>query len=521
MLVTFNAEQFGALAPNYLHLDINLRITDIGPALRRHFPTLSIGDDFAEIFVIRNFEAAEFFAACDGVRALHMQSRDQAIVLYGAAVSHPHGYLLAVRRVMSNELLLSGKVHLDDFGHSDEVVLSTMLIAIQRAMLSESEATALELAHERQRGTHMLDRMSRIAGYMAHDFNNLLSIIRLNTDRLLLAFSHDDKIRSIANIIQETASRGSEMTQSLMTLSQQRVGTTTPIIVDEIIDKNASFFTHVVGSNIKLRIELNGQNRKSILSYNGLLHSIINLLVNAREAMPRGGNVTLSTSISDGTMANDDGDERLQLRESIIIRIADDGPGMNDPLLSRAFEPLFSSKPNGTGLGLASVRDFAIETGGNVWLESAQGEGTSVYLQLPTEDQPVDIGSQKADAIAHTVLDAPSKHKILLVEDEPYALEALAEMLEGEGYAVTPCSTSDDAMMALEQEAYHLLLTDIVMPGRDGTDIARRACAGQPAIKVVLMSGYVPDSASFEPGWMFVPKPMDSAELLKLISASV
>lgn len=521
MLVTVNAEQIGALLPSYLHLDVNLQITDIGPALKRHLPTLSIGDDFAEIFVIFNYEVAQFFADCDGVKALRIQSRDQSIVLYGAAMSHPQGYLLAVRHVISDEHLVSGKLHLQDFGHFDDMVLSTMLFALQRAMLSESEATAIELAHERQRGTRMLERMSRMAGYMAHDFNNLLSIIRLNTDRLLRAFSHDEKIGSIANIIQETASRGSEMTQSLMTLSQQRVDTTIPMIIDDIIDKNASFFANVVGPNVKLHIELNGQNRKSIISYNGLLHSIINLLVNAREAMPRGGNVTLSTLILDGPTVSDDGDEPSQLRESIMIRIADDGPGMKDSLASRAFEPLFSSKPNGTGLGLASVRDFAVETGGDAWLKSAQGEGTSVYLQLPTVGQPVDIKPEQVHSLAHIDLDAAGKHKILLVEDEPYALEALAEMLEGEGYAVTPCSTSNDAVMALEQDAYHLLLTDIVMAGKDGTDIARRACAGQPAIKVVLMSGYMPDSASFEPGWMFMPKPMDSAELLKLISASV
>lgn len=521
MLLTFNAEQIGALLPNYLHLDVHLRITAVGPALMRHLPALSIGDDFADIFAIRNFEVAQFFAACDGVKALRIISRDQTIALYGAAISHPDGYLLAVRHVMSDEHLTSGKRHLDDFGHSDDVVLSTMLFALQRAMLSESEATAIELAHERERGTQMLDRMSRIAGYMAHDFNNLLSIIRLNTDRLLRAFGHDDKIGSIANIIQETASRGSEMTQSLMTLSQQRVGTTMPMIVDDIIHKNARFFGNVVGSNVQLHIALNGQNRQSIISYNGLLHSIINLLINAREAMPRGGNVTLSTSISKGLMARDDDDGRTQLREGIMIRIEDDGPGMNDSLLSRAFEPLFSSKPNGTGLGLASVRDFAVETGGDVWLESAQGKGTTVCLHLPAVDQPVERAHQQAIPTRQADLDAPAKHKILLVEDEPYALEALAELLEGEGYAVTPCNTSDGAMVALEQDAYHLLLTDIVMPGRDGTDIARRACAEQPAIKVVLMSGYVPDSASFEPGWMFLRKPMDCAELLKLISTSV
>lgn len=521
MLMTFDIEQVGALLPNYLHLDLNLRITSMGPALSQHLPDLRVGDDFSGSFSIQNFDTVKFFAECSGVKPLKIRSLAPPLELFGAAMSHPHGYLLAVRHIMSDETFGSGQIHLSDFGHADPVVLSTMLIALQRAMLTESQATAVELAHERERGTQMLNRMSRIAGYMAHDFNNLLSIIRLNTDRLLRAISHDEKVESIANIIQETALRGSEMTQSLMTLSQQRIDTTMPMEIDAIIRENATLLTSVVGTNIHLHIDLGAQQRKSVISYNALLNSVINLLINAREAMPEGGNVTLATSVSNGLMTSEDGDARLAPREYIGIRIADDGPGMNESLLSRAFEPLFSSKPNGSGLGLASVRDFAVETGGDVWLESVQGEGTTVYLHLPVVDQTADAADLQAAATLSPDPHPPGKQKILLVEDEPYALEALAEMLEGEGYAVTPCGTSDDALLALEQDAYHLLLTDIVMPGKDGTDIARRACASQPSIKVVLMSGYVPDSASFEPGWMFLRKPMNSDELLKLISASV
>ena len=158
--------------------------------------------------------------------------------------------------------------------------------------------------------------------------------------------------------------------------------------------------------------------------------------------------------------------------------------------------------------------------GGDVWLESQVGEGTTVYLHLPlanpsAEAQTAHEFGQSADAPA-----IGTRH-ILLVEDEPYALEALAEMLEAEGYAVTPCASGEQAMHALEQQAYHLLLTDIVMPGQTGTEIARQANRGQPSIKTILMSGYVPDSASLEPGWMFIRKPMDSDELLRLVASAV
>ena len=409
---------------------------------------------------------------------------------------------------------------MNDFGYADPVVLSVMLISLQRAMLEESQATAIELAHERERSASLLERTDRVAGYMGHDFNNLLSIIRLNADRLLRKFGHDEKISNLAQIIRETAARGSNITQSLMKLSHQQTDTLLPIIIDDLIRENDTFLHSVVGSGISFDIDLRATTSESVISYNGLLNCIINLLINAREAMPHGGRISLSTSVAHGlaTSKSDSGD--TEPSAYIAICVADSGSGMSEALLLRAFEPLFSSKPKGTGLGLASVRDFAKEMGGDVWLESQVGEGTTVYLHLPlanpsAEAQTAHKFGQSADAPA-----IGTRH-ILLVEDEPYALEALAEMLEAEGYAVTPCASGEQAMQALEQQAYHLLLTDIVMPGQTGTEIARHANRGQPSIKTILMSGYVPDSASLEPGWMFIRKPMDSDELLRLVASAV
>ena len=348
----------------------------------------------------------------------------------------------------------------------------------------------------------------------------MLSIIRLNADRLLRKFGHDEKISNLAQIIRETAERGSNITRSLMKLSQQQTDTLLPIIIDDLIRENDTFLNSVVGSGISFDIDLQAGTCESVISYNGLLNCIINLLINAREAMPHGGRISLSTSITQclATSKSDSGD--TEPNAYIAICVADSGSGMSEALLSRAFEPLFSSKPKGTGLGLASVRDFAKEMGGDVWLESQVGEGTTVHLHLPlanpsAETQMAHEFGQSADAPA-----IGTRH-ILLVEDEPYALEALAEMLEAEGYAVTPCASGEQAMQALEQQSYHVLLTDIVMPGQTGTEIARKANLGQPSIKTILMSGYVPDSASLEPGWMFIRKPMDSDELLRLVASAV
>lgn len=314
-------------------------------------------------------------------------ARDSDVHLSGAAIFHDAGCLLAVRFAITEDMFADSSMDLSDFGHADPVILSTMLIVLQRAMLEESQANAIELAHERQRSADLLERTSRVAGYMAHDFNNLLSVIRLNTDRLSRQFGKDEKIGKLAEIIQEMAARGSEITQSLMTLSLQRTDTRQPLSVDQVIQDNMGVLDSVVGSNITLKLNLDADGRKSVVSYSDFLNALINLLLNAREAMPMGGQIALSTSLGVGqSKSHADGDADADMAASgsyIAIQIADTGIGMSDALLARAFEPQFSSKPNGTGLGLASVRNFAAEMGGDVWLESVEGMGTTAYLHLP------------------------------------------------------------------------------------------------------------------------------------------
>ena len=519
MLLTVSEKQIGALLPAFLNVDAFLNISAIGPGISRHLPHVRIGMPCDEAFSIVNFDTAQFFREGREIRPVHLISRVGDLSLSGAAVFHEAGCLLAVRFALSEKIFADGSMDLSDFGYADTGMLSTMLIALQRAMLEESQATAIELANERQRSADLLERTSRVAGYMAHDFNNLLSIIRLNSDRLLRQFGRDEKIGKPANIIREMASRGSDITQSLMSLSLQRTDARQLLSVDEVIKDNIGILDSLVGSNITLQVDLDAGNCKCVLSYNDLLNGLINVLINAREAMPRGGQIDLSTSVGNGPITRDSGADAAEPCSYVAVRIADTGIGMSEALLSRVFEPQFSSKPDGTGLGLPSVRNFAAEVGGDVWLESTPAQGTTVHLHLPIAEHvapttETDFGSAQKDA--PKIFD---KQRILLVEDEPYALEALVEMLEAEGYTVTPCASGEEALMALEQDAYDVLLTDIVMPGQHGTEVARHACIAQPSIRVILMSGYVPDSASFQPEWRFLHKPMESAYLLQLISA--
>ena len=519
MLISLSEKQIGALLPAFLHIDTQLNISAIGPGISRHLPHVRIGMPCDEAFHILNFDTAKFFHEGRDVQPVSLIARDGDIQLNGAAIFHEGGCLLAVRFAVSEEMFVDSTMDLRDFGHADPVILSTMLIVLQRAMLEESQATAIELAHERQRSADLLERTSRLAGYMAHDFNNLLSIIRLNTDRLARQFGKDAKIGKLANIIQEMASRGSDITQSLMTLSLQRTDTRQPLCIDAVINDNYGILDSVLGPNISLNLKLDADGRKTVVSYNDLLNALINLLINARQAMPLGGQIDVSTSVQAGPIHSDGAAHGAALTPHIVIRIADTGAGMSPALLARAFEPQFSSKPNGTGLGLASVRHFAIETGGDVWLESIEGKGTTAYLRLPIAGQVAPVLGADIGAMPKNAPNVAGKQKILLVEDEPYALEALVEMLEAEGYAVTAFASGEEALVALAQEAYDILLTDVVMPGQNGTEVAHHASVVQPSIKIILMSGYMPDSAALQPGWLFLHKPLESAKLLQLISA--
>lgn len=519
MLLNFTEEQIEAFVPSFMHIDRNLNITAVGSSISRHFSEVRIGMPFADGFSIKNWEVVEFFEDRCGVKPVHIESRSNGLCLSGAGVFHDNGCLLSVRFVLSRDLSVNGSLNLSDFGHADPMVLNMMLIALQRAILEESQTTALELARERQHSTDLLLHTRRTAGYLAHDFNNLLSIIRLNADQLLRLCGQDKKIAKLANIINETASVASHATKVAMTLVKQRTDTLQPLSVDDVIRDNLSIFKSIVGSKVTISLNLQADKYNSVVGYNELLGGIVNVIINAREVMPNGGRIDLSTSV--GSQMPKDCDDLKIVRQDkyVAIRIADNGVGMSEALLSRAFEPRFSSKPGGTGLGLASVRDFAVERGGDVWLESALGKGTTVHLLLPVARQAQPLSSVESDTANENLPDEAITQKILLVEDEVYALEALSEMLEAEGYVVTPCKSGEEALEALKRETYHILLTDIVMPGQSGIDVAREAITFQPAIKVILMSGYVPAKVSLQSGWMFLHKPMDRAELLQIISA--
>ena len=520
MAVTINRDLLDHLFPANLFLDGNLKFSSISSSLRKHFPDIEVGSSLFHHFDMPGGNDWAYFQAHDGqLKILHLTSKCTNYKLAGAIVPQDGGYFLALHHVPTEKAFKENRFQISEFPPGDPRVQGLMLINLQRALIEESQDTALELAFERQRSVELLERISRIAGYMAHDFNNFLSIIKLNCDRLSRELGHDERLERLVSIIRETAARGSSITGSLMKLSHQRTDTLMPVTIDKLIEDNTAFLRTIVGSNVTLSVNLGGGEAQSIISHVQLLNCLTNLLINSRDAMPNGGDITITSQLRVAALEGTTKESPAPLREYLAIEVADTGKGMTDAVLSRAFEPLFSTKSNGTGFGLASALEFAREMGGDASLDSAPGKGARVTLYFPTVGQNIP-GDALSDYNRNAGRFDREKVRILLVEDEPYALEALVEMLEAEGYEVTACETGEAALQANERGPHDVLLTDIVMPGQRGTELARLACAQQPNLTVILMSGYVPDAADIMPGWMFIRKPMDTTELLGLIKAA-
>lgn len=507
------------LFPACLEVDAGIRVRRIGPAVRRLCQLVRIGDPLTDHFTRLGFSGdPQLSAAARLCEPIRLRSVNGKVELSGSVLPYGVGYLLALEIVPAAFLIGDSDLQISDFGPSDATVEGLLLVGLQKAMLEEAQTIATDLAKERQRSLDLLERVSRAAGYLAHDFNNFLSIIRLNGDRLLADTKLSEQQRRLVRIILETSERGSELTRSLMTLSHQKSDSRTDIHLDKLIGDHEAFLSTIAGSKISVRWSLNAPGAHVVVPRTAMLNCLMNLIINSRDAMPQGGEITISTDIRTATLASGAQGTAIGPKAYVTIRVADNGPGMPEEVLERAFEPFFSTKERGSGIGLASVMEFAQEMGGAACMDSELGKGTRAYLYLPASS----LADDAADCPAvQDVSVIGTGARILIVEDEPYALEALTEMLEGDGYLVTAAASAPEAMAILDKHPHQLLLTDIVMPGTSGLDLANWAIARAADISVILMSGYVPENEELRPGWRFIRKPLNMTDLREMLQSAL
>lgn len=370
-------------------------------------------------------------------------------------------------------------------------------------------------AEERLRTGMRLEALGQITGGVAHDFNNLLMIIRGGADRLGKA-ELSGKLRRYVDAIGTAVDRGEKLTRQLLTFSRMQP------VMPEVIDTcarlhgvNVALQSSLRG-DIELRIECSPETWPVLVDAAQLELALINLAVNARDAMPDGGSFTLSAQnavISSGP--NGIGGE------FVVIEARDTGRGIPHDVIARIFEPFFTTKEigKGTGLGLSQVYGFATQSGGTVSVSSEMGKGTSVFLYLPrSADRP--------DAVAKGREDAPARvsrnMRVLLVEDNPDVAEVTQSHLDDLGFEVVHAVTARDALRHLQGVGqFDLVFSDIVMPGdMDGIELARSLRRDYPGLPVLLTTGYSDAiKAASDEGFRILHKPFRQEQLVAALEA--
>jgi signal transduction histidine kinase/HAMP domain-containing protein/ActR/RegA family two-component response regulator len=342
---------------------------------------------------------------------------------------------------------------------------------------------------ERIRQAQRMEAVGQLTSGLAHDFNNLLATVSGNLEMLEGALRDRPDLSPRLWRAMEASERGAEVTQRLLAFSRQQALKPEPTDVNALIESLLELLDFNIGDNITIRTELASDAGFTVIDQAQLENAILNLIFNARDAMPSGGAITLRTTRAvTGT--------DIPARETVIITVEDEGVGMSPDVLSRVFEPFFSTKAkgSGTGLGLSMVYGFVVQSGGEVRLESEEGRGTTVIMSLPgsaaNENAPPSTRSSRPDE--HH---APRGNETVLVVEDDRAVSATAvDMLEGLGYEVLVAATLEQARQHLEARHVDLVFTDYLLPeNATGDDVAVLARNLQPDIVVLYTSGFPRD----------------------------
>jgi two-component system, cell cycle sensor histidine kinase and response regulator CckA len=384
---------------------------------------------------------------------------------------------------------------------------------VEDASREGGDLTEHTRTEEQLRQAQKMEAVGRLAGGVAHDFNNSLGVILGYTELLLR--TADEGQRSKLEQILKTTQRAASLTRQLLAFSRKQIVNPRALDLNALLSDVEQMLGRLIGEDIDLAI-VPGPDLGQVVADAGQLEQVVmNLCVNARDAMPNGGLLRIETANAE-LDAGDFTPERTTPGRYVMLAVSDTGSGIPKDILSTIFEPFFTTKEpgKGTGLGLAMVYGTVKQAAGYVWVDSEVGRGTTFRIHLPRIDEP-------ALAPAVEVAPVPSKgwETILLVEDEA-PLRAIAhEILEEYGYRVIEAAGGDEAVaLASHPEPIHLLLTDVVMPGMNGRELAEALRATRPALRTLYMSGYTDEVIAhrgvLEPGTLMIEKPFGTLALL-------
>ncbi|MDP9162414.1 MAG: PAS domain S-box protein [Acidobacteriota bacterium] len=383
------------------------------------------------------------------------------------------------------------------------------------------DVTERHVLEEQFRQAQKMEAVGRLAGGVAHDFNNLLMVISGYTEVLMEQTARTAPLYPKIEAIQQAADRASSLTRQLLAFSRKQMLELKVVDVNRIVAEMDRLLRPLIGEDIELSTRLATDLARTRADSGQIEQVIMNLVVNSKDAMPRGGKIIIQT-------ANVKLDDDLRRQFSyirpgpyVMLSVTDTGLGMDRETQSRIFEPFFTTKEKGkgTGLGLSTVYGIIKQSGGYVFAESEVGRGTTFKIYLPRVDDAADPHGPARDTGAAT----GGTETVLLVEDEESVRQLVSETLTGKGYRVLEAENGEAALriVSSHEGVIDLLITDVVMPGMSGRELSKHICASDPDTKILYLSGYTEDAilheGVLETGAAFLQKPFSLQALVRKV----
>jgi hypothetical protein len=376
---------------------------------------------------------------------------------------------------------------------------------------------ALQQSEEQLRQAQKMDAVGRLASGIAHDFNNLLTAIQGYSEMLLRDAPPEDPHRSDLEEIRRAADRGALLTRQLLAFARRQLRRPKPVDVNRIITGMETLLQRLVGADVQLATVLEPDVGRVLGDPAHVEQIVMNLVLNARDAMPRGGMLTIETS--QRYIGPSPRHRQLRPGRHVVLTVSDTGAGLEEEAgEEQLFEPFYSAKsPRGTGLGLSIVYGIVRQSGGAVRVSSEPGQGTTVRIYLPLIDEAADADTGELPAVRGGL------ETVLLVEDEEAVRELLKKVLARQGYTVLEARHGRDALLVSERHKgpIHLVLTDVVMPEMGGRELVTQLRASRPETRVLYISGYTNDEVVrrgiAESDGMFIQKPFSSDDLVRRV----
>ncbi|MEO5511567.1 MAG: PAS domain S-box protein [Longimicrobiales bacterium] len=463
---------------------------------------------------------AERWAELEAVSVVHPDDRANVRSRFAELLLEDHG------SVITHELRIR---HAGGGWRTIEITMRNQLatVGVEGIVVNARDVTdrrnteaALRESEEMLQRSHRIEAIGRLAGGVAHDFNNLLTSIQGHASLLLDQTTVTPAIHADVEEIRDAAVRATSLTAQLLAFSRRQVLRPRVLQVNAVLFEMDKMLRRLIGDNITLETDLADDIGVVRADPAQLEQVIVNLVVNSRDAMPRGGRIILRSANRNVAMDIVNATSELPAGPYVMVQIEDDGPGMAEAVADHAFEPFYTTKEpgQGTGLGLSTVYGIVKQSGGHVWLETKPDSGTVVTLYLPrvaARDFVVDTTPQTpASGVVR------GTETVLLVEDEPSVRELAKRILDLHGYSVITAANGQEALDRLVERGtgVDLVLSDCVMPVMDGPDLADRLAISNPGTRVLLMSGYAEDmvmrQGELGEGRAFIPKPFSPNQLL-------